>query len=675
MSGMRVRRVLLLPLLWLAPAALALHGALDADIDRSADPCQDFYAYANGAWRQANPIPPEMDRWSRRWQAGEQAKDRLADLMREAAAERNAAPGTATRLLGDFRQACLDEATVEARGLAPLQPWLARIDAVDGPAALQAMVAELQGIGIEVPFALGAQPDPHQPDWVLADIAAAGLGMPDRDYYLKSEPRFEQTRAQYRQHVQTMLALSGWEAVRAEQGAQAVVAFETRLAAATLDNVAARDPAALDHPVTLAELGRLMPHFDWPQYFKLRGIAAAVRLNDEQPRFLAAVDLEFARAPLDDWKAYLRWQLVQGLASALPAAFVSEDFAFYGHYLGGATKPKPRERRCAETADRLFGDALGERYVQRHFPPEAKARTQEMVRNLLAAMRDTLLSRTWMSDATKERALAKIATFNPKIGYPDHWKDYAEVRFEPTDLFGAVIAGRRFVERDERATLGKPVDRRRWDMSAATSDAYYNPLLNEIVFPAAFLQPPAFDPQASEAVNYGAIGVVIGHEISHGFDDQGARFDFLGRLRNWWTDADLDAFKRRAACVADQFEHYEIEPGIHHIGGLVLGESIADLGGLRLAWRAFGIARAHGTAAPDLDGFTPEQQFFLGWGQFRGDAVRPETQRKMLQSDPHPVARFRVIGPLSNLPEFRASWACAADAPMVRPADRRCEVW
>jgi endothelin-converting enzyme/putative endopeptidase len=372
---------------------------------------------------------------------------------------------------------------------------------------------------------------------------------------------------------------------------------------------------------------------------------------------------------------YLKWSLLNSEAENLSAPIERQDFEFFGKYLSGTSEMKPRWKRCAEQTDRYLGEALGKKYVEKYFPPEAKIRMQEMVRNLLLAMRNDILTRPWMSDETKERALAKIATFNPKIGYPDKWKDYSKVEIRREALFEDNLVGRRFVVEDDRLTIGKPVDRGRWGLTPPTSDAYYNPLLNEIVFPAGILQPPAFDISAVDAVNYGAIGVVIGHEISHGFDDEGAQFDYLGRLRNWWTDSDLKQFQTRGACVVDQFESYFIEPGIHHNGKLVLGESIGDLGGAKVAFLAYEKSLEGKPRPADIDGFAPEQQFFIAWGQFRADEIRPETQRLMMQSDPHPVAKYRVIGPLSNLPEFQTAFQCKADAPMVRPAEKRCEVW
>jgi endothelin-converting enzyme/putative endopeptidase len=670
---------LLVLLISSAPFAIAqnssLHGIDLVDLDRKADPCDNFFDFANGTWRANNPIPASMTRWSRRWQAGESAKDKLHDILEAASADKSAPKGSNEQIIGDFYGACMDESRVNARGMDPIKPWFAKIDAAQDIAALQQVMAEMHDILVQAPFAFGSQQDPHKPSWVLADIGASGLGLPDRDYYLKPEPRFKEARAKYVEHIAAMLKLAGSDQKSAVAASQTIMAMETKLAEASLDNVALRDPAATDHNTTFAQLQAIAPHMDWANYFKHKQISTDIDMNVDQPKFMQEVDRQMQQTPLADWKVYLKWQLLDSVASSLSAPFVEENFAFNGKYLGGATEMKPRWKRCAESADQLLGEALGKKYVEKYFPPEAKARMQEMVRNLLAAMRDDILSRPWMSDDTKEKAMAKIATFNPKIGYPDKWKDYSHIEIRRDAFFEDLIAGRKFVEEDDRTQIGKTVDRGRWGMTPPTSDAYYNPLLNEIVFPAGILQPPAFDMNAVDAVNYGAIGVVIGHEISHGFDDQGAQYDFLGRLRNWWTDTDLKDFQTRTACVADQFDHYFIEKDIHHNGKQVLGESIGDLGGAKIAYLAYQKSLEGKPRPADIDGFTPEQQFFIAWGQFRGDEIRPETQRLMIQTDPHPIAKYRVIGPLSNLPEFQRAWSCKADAPMVRPSDKRCDVW
>jgi len=675
-----LRSWLLLALLLVFPLVIfaqnsSEHGIETGDLDRSAQPCDDFYQFANGTWRTQNPIPASQARWSRRWQAGENAKDRLHDVLEAAEADKGAAKGSTDQVIGDYYAACMDETRVNARGMDPIKPWFAKIDAARDLAALQNVIADLQDIGVTAPFAMGSQPDPHKPSWSLVDFGASGLGLPDRDYYVKPEARFKEAREKYVAHVTAMLKLAGWDQKSAVAGAQSVKSMETKLAEASLDNVALRDPAATDHNTTLAQLQAMAPHFDWASYFKHEQLPADVDMNIDQPKFMEEVDRQMQQTSLPDWKLYLKWQLLNSVVNSLSAPFVEENFAFYGKYLAGVAEMKPRWKRCAEQEDQLLGEALGKKYVEKYFPPEAKARMQEMVRNLLAAMRDDILTRPWMSDDTKEKAMAKIATFNPKIGYPDKWKDYSHVEIQRDAYFDDMIAGRKFVQSDDRAQIGKPVDRERWGMTPPTSDAYYNPLQNEIVFPAGILQPPAFDINAVDAVNYGAIGVVIGHEISHGFDDQGAQFDFLGRLRDWWTDADLKNFQTRAACVADQFDHYFIEKDIHHNGKLVLGESIGDLGGAKIAYLAYEKSLEGKPRPADIDGFTPEQQFFIAWGQFRGDEIRPEAARLMVQSDPHPIAKYRVIGPLSNLPEFQKAWSCKADAPMVRPEGKRCEVW
>ena len=658
----------------LAAEKPAVRGIYVEDLDRSADACTDFFAFANGRWRRDNPIPPSMVRWSRRWAAGETAKDQLKVILDEVSAKPSWPEGSAEQLIADHYGACMDEARANALGAKPLEPLLAEIDAIADVAGVQRMIGRLHDHAISVPFGIYASSDNHEPTRVIAHVYASGLGLPDRDYYLKPDPRFAEARERYREHVSNMFALAGRDAAAARAAAETVFAQEKALAEASLDNVSLRDPQKTDHKTTLAQLRALAPRFDWAAYFAAAGIPP-VDLNVTEPAFLREFDRQLAAVPVASWQTYLKWHLLSSAAPELSAAFVEEDFRFYDAYLGGAKEMKPRSKRCVESTDALLGEALGKKYVEKHFPPAAKARMLDMVKNLLWAMGDTIRGLDWMGKDTKARALEKLATFDPKIGYPDKWKDYAGVRVRRDAHWGNVLAGRRFGVADDRAQIGKPVDRTRWGMTPPTSNAYYNPLLNEIVFPAGILQPPAFRMDATDAVNYGAIGVVIGHEISHGFDDQGAQYDAQGRLRNWWTDDDLKKFQERGACVVTQFEGYFIEPDLHHNGKLVLGESIGDLAGAKIAFRAYEHSREGKGPEPTIDGFSPAQQFFLAWGQFRGDAIRPETQRLMIQGDPHPTGQFRVIGPLSNMPEFQKAFSCDAGTPMVRARDKRCEVW
>ena len=670
-------------LLALAPAALAaaapaadppvVKGVEPGALDRSVDPCVDFFGYANGTWRAQNPIPASMVRWSRRWAAGEGAKEQLKTILDEVQAKTAWPKGSVEQLIGDYYTTCLDEKKADELGLEPLKPLLAEIDGVTSMDGVQKLIRRFHDMAIPVPFGVAANSDVHEPTQVIANVFASGLGLPDRDYYIKTEPRFQEAREKYKLHVAHMLELAGASRADSRKGADAVFAFEKQLAEASLDNVALRDPKATDHKTTFVALTNLTPLFDWPAYFAEAKLPRAA-LNVQQPQFMKALDRLLGQGTLADWKTYLRWNLVSSAAPHLSKAFVDEDFAFYEKYLGGAAEMKPRWKRCAESTDELLGEALGKKYVEKFFPPAAKTRMQELVKNLLLAMGDTIRGLDWMGPATKAKALEKLSTFNQKIGYPDRWKDYSRVAVTREGYWQDVVAGRRFKVQDDRAQIGKPVDRGRWGMTPPTSNAYYNPLLNEIVFPAGILQPPAFDVNAADAINYGAIGVVIGHEISHGFDDEGAQFDAKGRLANWWTSEDLKKFQARGQCVVDQFDAYFIEPGIHHNGKLVLGESIGDLAGANIAYRAFQIAQQT-RPAPTLDGFTPAQQFFIAWGQFRGDEIRPQTQRLMVQGDPHPIGKYRVIGPLSNLPAFQKAFSCAADAPMVAPVEKRCEVW
>ena len=650
------------------------HGIQVGDLDKKCEPCTDFAQYANGTWHAQNPIPAYMDRWSRRWRAGEEAKDRLKEILDEVSARKDWPKASPEQLIGDYYGSCMDEGRINQLGLSPAEPMLNEIRAMRSATDLQRMILSFQEQGIGVPFGLGSQRDYHNPAETIAAMYASGLGLPDRDYYLKPEPRFQEAREKYRVHVSKMFQLAGYSEPDAKAASETVFRVEEKLAEHSLDNVALRDPASTDHKMTFASFAQLAPAMNWDRFFAAAKISRA-DLNGTEPDFMKEVDRQLRETPLADWKTYLTWQLLNAKADTLSEPFVNENFEFQGKYLSGATENKPRWKRCAESTDQLLGEALGKKYVEKYFPPEAKARAQEMVGNIIAAMHDTIVGLTWMGPETKKKALEKLATLYRKIGYPDKWKDYSSIPMSRDSFWANQAAAVRWnVIDDDWNLIGKPTDRSRWGMTPPTSNAYYNAQLNEIVFPAGILQPPAFDMTAVDAVNYGSIGVVIGHEISHGFDDQGAKFDAEGRLNDWWTPEDKKRFEEKTACVARQFEGYFIEPNIHHNGKLVLGESIGDLAGAKIAYLAFKKAKEK-HPAPTLDGFTPDQQFFIAWGQWRGDAIRPATQRKMVQGDPHPIAKFRVIGPLSNLPEFAAAFGCKEGSAMVRPRADRCEVW
>jgi putative endopeptidase len=661
----------LLALLATATLSAQQRGVFVEDIDKNAKACTNFFDYSNGAWRAANPIPNNMVRWSRRWEAGEKNKNQLQAILEDLSKKTGYKAGTPDQQITDFYSACMDVDAINKAGVKPIAPILADIDAMKSRAALQPMLTRLHDLGVTVPFGVGGRPDNHNPEQVIANVGGGGLGLGNRDYYVSPEKRMVETRAKYLEHIAKMFELAGYTKDDAAKAANTVFAFESRLATPQLTNVERRNPKLQDNKVTPAKLQEMTPHFNWAAYFRHTGVKLE-DLNVSQPKFLAALEEELASTPLPAWKTYLKWHVINDSAEQLSDPFVDEAFAFRGRYLGGAKEMKPRATRCVEVTDALLGDPLGQKYVERHFPPAAKERMDDMVKNLLAAMGDTIRDLDWMGPETKKQALEKLSTFRPKIGYPDEWRDYSSIKITPKSHFNNLIAATKYHIADNRTQIGKPVDRSRWGMTAPTSNAYYSALMNEIVFPAGILQPPAFDVNATDAVNYGAIGVVIGHEISHGFDDQGSQYDAQGRLRNWWTEEDLARFRERTACVVDQFEGYFIEPGIHHIGKLVLGESIGDLAGAKIAYLGLQKAQAK-TPGQTIDGFTPDQQFFIGWGQFRGDELRPETQRQMVQNGPHPTGKYRVIGPLSNMPEFAKAFGCTAGSEMVR--EKRCEVW
>lgn len=648
-------------------------GVKVGDIDHNVDPCQDFDAYANGAWRAAHAMPAVQTRWARKTVTQDETLEKLHLLLEESSSKK-AAPGSTDQLIGDFYGACMDETHINSLGLKPLQPELARIDAIKNSKGLANEIVELQRFGVDTPVRLSSEQDPHSPTDVIADLEVNGMGLPDRDYYLRDEPRFKDIRDRYILHMEKMFALAGDDEAHAKEAAAGVLRLETKLAAAKLTRVEMRDTKQTDHPATFAELQAMTPHFDWVSAYRALGIPQG-KLNVDEPKLVHVFDAELEATPIADWKSYLKWHVLRAEASALPAVFGDESFAFYGTVMTGAKQQRPRWQRCVRETDSQLGEALGQKYVEAYFPPEAKARAREMAVNIVEQLKLSIQRNDWMTPETKAKALEKVSALNIKVGYPDKWKSYASVQINRTEYLKDLMAAHAFRVRDNLDQIGKPLDRGRWGMTPPTLNAYYNPQMNEIVVPAGYLQPPGFNLHGIDAINYGAIGVTIGHEISHGVDDQGAQYDASGALTNWWTPENYTKFKEKTACTATQYDGYFVETGIHLNGRFVLGEALGDLGGVNLAYRAYKKSREGKGPEPMVDGLTPEQQFFLAEGQWRGDMVRPEAARMAVQTDPHPPGKFRVVGPLSNMPEFQKAFSCKDGSAMVRTETERCMLW
>ena len=650
-------------------------GLDSTDMDKSASACQNFFQYADGGWLKKNPIPPEYPSWGTFSELSDRNREVLHRVLEKTAADRSAAPGSDEQKIGDFYASCMDEAAVEAQGITPLRPELERIEKVRSAADLQAEVARLQSQEVDALFRFGSQQDRKNSSEVIAGVSQGGLGLPDRDYYTKTDEKSRKLRDQYVEHVGKIFGLAGDDPARAAAEAKAVLGIETKLAEASMTRVERRDPDATYHRMDPSQLKTLTPNFAWNAYFHDLGTPEIAAVNVGQPKFFESVNQQLTALPLADWKTYLRWHLLHAAAPSLSKKFVEENFDFYGRTLQGTKEILPRWKRCVMATDAHLGFALGKMYVREAFPPEAKARADQMVKNLIAALRDDLATLPWMGPETRKAALAKLNAFTPKIGYPDKWRDYSAYRLERGSYVANVVNGNLFEFRRDLAKIGKPVDRTEWGMTPPTVNAYYNASKNEIVFPAGILQPPFFDATADDAVNYGGIGSVIGHEMTHGFDDQGRKFDAEGNLKNWWSAEDLKNFQARATCVEKQFDAYVVQDDLHENGKLVLGESIADLGGLTIAYAAYQKSLEDKPRPAPIDGLTPDQRFFISWARIWASSNRPEFERLMVNTNPHPVGRFRAIGAPSNIPVFAAAFACKSGDPMVRAGEQRCQIW
>ena len=659
----------------LAAAQQAPASGIDrSHLDPTCKPCDDFWRYADGGWLDKNPIPARFPSWGTGPVLAQQNRERLHAILDAAAQDASAKPGSNEQKIGDLYTSCLDTNAIDALGFQPLKPPLDRVAAIQSPAALKAALVAFDRLERPGPFDLIAIQDFKSSKETIAGIAAGGLSLPDRDYYVKDDPRSKHIREEFVKHVAKMLELAGDSPESAAASAATVLSFETVLAQATLTRVARRDPYASYHRINLSGLSALAPNFDWKPLLLQFGLSESTPINVTEPEFIKAFSHQLDALPLADWKTWLRWRLFDGSASDLAQPFRDEDFHFNRTILNGVTEQQPRWEICTIAVDRELGDALGERFVQKYFPPESKKRMLELVANLRTALGEELKEADWLTPETRRNAAAKLEAFYAKIGYPDKWRDYSGVTITRKSYFGDVTATTLDNRLYRLSKIGQPFDRNDWGMTPPTVNAYYNPPRNEIVFPAGILQPPMFDASADDAVNYGAIGAVIGHEMGHGFDDQGSKFDASGNLTNWWTPDDRKKFEQRAACVIGQFNTIDVGGGLHHKGELVVGEAMGDLGGLTLAYRAYHRSLG-GKEPPVIDGFTGDQRFFLAYARAWATQFRPEAARMLLDSNPHPLPKFRCNATLQNMPEFQKAFGCKLGDAMVRPADQQCRLW
>jgi putative endopeptidase len=656
--------------------ALPYTPSLDVtSMDRTVDPCVDFFQYSCGGWNKKNPIPPDQARWD---VYGKLTDDNAQFLwgMLEEAARPGAGRDAITQKIGDYFASCMDEPALEKAGAAPLKSDLAAITGLRSKEDLAALLGRLH-LAMDsagMLFGFGSEQDFKDSSQVIGIAVAGGLGLPDRDYYVKDDAKSQETRQRYVGHIQKILVLAGEPAAEARKGAETVLRIETALAKASLTRVDRRDPYKIYHRMRRAELQALTPSFHWDDYLRALGQPALDDVNVTEPEFYKQVQATVQGESLADIKTYLRWHLAHNRARYLSAPSADENFAFFSAYLRGVKEQAPRWKRCVGWVDRDLGEALGQAFVRKAFPPELKASTVEMVRRIEAAMEQRIKDLPWMGTATREQALAKLHGMANKIGYPEKWRDYAALEIRRRDLVGNVDRAVQFESRRQLAKIGKPVDRGEWGMTPPTVNAYYNSLMNDMNFPAGVLLPPLYDPKMDAAPNYGNTGATIGHELTHGFDDEGRQFDAKGNLRDWWTEQDSAEFQKRAACVADQYAQYTAIDDIKLNSKLTLGEDVADLGGTILALQAWRDSIANKRLAP-LEGLTPDQRFFVGFAQWACGDERPESKRQSAITNPHSPLEYRINGVVVNMPDFAAAFSCKPGQPMVKDPDKVCRVW
>ena len=647
-----------------------------SSMDKSVDPCSDFYTYACGGWQKKNPIPPDQTSWNAYTKLQDETWVVLRDILESAAAP--SSNGNAARQkIGNYYAACMDDQAVEKAGITPLNSQLDKIAKLGSKAELAdaaaGIVPEAGFFGRRnVLFAFRSDQDFKDSTQVIAEADQGGLGLPDRDYYVKEDAKSVELRKSYAAHVQKMFELLGDTPSLAAAEAQTVLRIETALARGSMTRVERRDPKKLYHKVTPPELQAITPSFRWKEYFAKVGLPSVGALNVATPEFFKTLEQEIEKEDLAAWKTYLRWHVVHMNAPYLSSKFVNADFEFYDKTLRGAEEIEPRWKRCVNYADNYLGEALGQAYVDSNFSPEAKQRALKIVKEVEESMQRDIEELPWMTPVTKQRALEKLHAVANKIGYPDKWRDYSALEIDRNDELGNVLRARAFEFRRQLAKIGKPVDRGEWQMTPPTVNAYYDPQTNDINFPAGVLQPPLFDANSDDAPNHGNTGGTIGHELTHGFDDEGRQFDAQGNLRDWWTAEDGKQFEQRVACISDQYSQYVIVDDIKINGKLTLGEDVADLGGLILAYMAWQ-DQNKGKKLEPIEGFTPEQRFFIGYAQSWCNNERDENKRLRATVDPHSPEKYRANGVVSNMPEFQQAFQCKAGSAMVR--ENRCRVW
>jgi len=643
-------------------------------MDRSVDPCVDLYTYSCGGWKKNNPIPPDQTSWDVYGKLYLDNLNFLRGILEQAAAD-GAERDAITQKIGDFYAACMDETAVEKRGISAIQAELDAITQLKSTKDMAPLAARLQfAIGGSIIFEQGSQQDPDDSEQQIAALDQGGLGLPDRDYYTKEDAKSKEIRERYVLHVQKVFELTGDNPAAAKKNADTVMRMETLLAKASQTRVERRDPYKLKHKMKVADLSQLAPYFDWKAYYEQLQYPSFEIVNVTAPDFFKEVNAELTEEPLENWKNYLRFHVVNSYSPYLSAKFVQENFEFYRQYLRGAKEMQPRWKRCVQYTDRNLGEALGQVYVRKVFSPELKASTLDMVKRIEDAMAVRIRELDWMGPETKQQALTKLAAVRNKIGYPDKWRDYGSVNVVRADFAGDIERAQEFERRRDINKVGKPVDHGEWDMSPPTVNAYYNDQMNDINFPAGVLQPPLYDAKMDDAPNYGNTGGTIGHELTHGFDDEGSQYDAKGNLKNWWTKEDREKFDARTKCVQDQYAKYIVVDDIHINSKLTLGEDVADLGGEILGYKAWKDADKGKDLQP-MDGLTPDQRFFVGFAQWACSNERPEELRMRATTDPHSPAQDRINGVAVNMPEFQKAFSCKAGQPMVNSQDKVCRVW